>query len=273
LSRRSRYADDARFRHSQKARSRLQHRREKEQFEQLAAITLSTQRYMTIAVQDRRDSRYGEEISVPAYGPEDLAQVLGVTTQTVHNWIERRILPANLYMGTDSRRVRLFTYDQVHAVWKCSPHLAEVIGKDADGRANGKFARELRAIWESMPDGVWPSYATGSVASDCLHTVDTACYIYGLVDPCSRRIRYVGSSLNPDERFEQHRSQKASRNIRNWWRKLGREGCSPYLIILERTSEERRYEREDGWIQFLRESGSDLLNDYPRHPAPVPRDG
>lgn len=94
-------------------------------------------------------------------------------------------------------------------------------------------------------------------------------HIYGLVDPRTGEIRYVGRTfaLNMKYRYGTHVRGFDDRT-RHWVYDLASEGRVPSLCILETVAEEDYDSRiEQRWYGRLRERGCDLLN----RKRPVPR--
>lgn len=92
-------------------------------------------------------------------------------------------------------------------------------------------------------------------------------YIYGLKDPNTGAIRYVGSSVDPQARLYQHIAhrnhyiRRSKRNARKRWvSELYEKGLRPELVVLEECTEAQRGNREDAWIGKLRRQGCDLFN-------------
>jgi hypothetical protein len=86
-------------------------------------------------------------------------------------------------------------------------------------------------------------------------------YIYGLKDPRTNEIRYIGKSNNPERRYSQHFAANDDNSHKcNWIKSLKRKGLRPELVILEITTPEEWEEREKHWIEFGVESGWDLTN-------------
>lgn len=87
--------------------------------------------------------------------------------------------------------------------------------------------------------------------------------IYGLADPATEEIRYVGQTVrNPRGRLREHvrnaerpLKAKGQRRLRAWLRSLQEE---PLLVVLEETGD--LDEAECRWIAKLREEGSRLCN-------------
>ncbi len=71
-------------------------------------------------------------------------------------------------------------------------------------------------------------------------------YIYALVDPTSKHIKYVGLSNDPISRYRAHKQ-----GLGFWFDRLRRKGQAPHLYILEVVSFENGIEREQYWIQWF----------------------
>lgn len=88
-------------------------------------------------------------------------------------------------------------------------------------------------------------------------------YIYGLVDPNTNKIRYVGKTQNLDERFQAHFRPsilKPRTRKNNWIKSLIWKNQKPRLVILEMTTKENWQEREQYWIAHLRKLNYKLTN-------------
>lgn len=92
-------------------------------------------------------------------------------------------------------------------------------------------------------------------------------YIYGLRDPLTKCIRYVGQTVNnPNKRYSQHlhEADKDTNTAKRLWIKsLKKKGLVPELVILEECSDEELNARESYWIQDtiqLHPKGRGLLN-------------
>lgn len=88
-------------------------------------------------------------------------------------------------------------------------------------------------------------------------------FIYGLIDPRTAEIRYVGRSRNPQLRLSGH--LHSSRNpaygsaVCSWIRELFQEGLEPQMVLIENAGSEWQ-EAETRWITVLRDQGYDLTN-------------
>lgn len=91
--------------------------------------------------------------------------------------------------------------------------------------------------------------------------------IYGLIDPRTKEIRYVGKSDNPVKRLRRHLGKKniqKSFHAARWLRSLVEIGLKPEIAILEVVSGGENWEdRERHWIAYLRSEGCDLTNTSP----------
>jgi len=87
-------------------------------------------------------------------------------------------------------------------------------------------------------------------------------FIYGLVDPLTKLVRYVGKSVVPYKRYSQHIKivESAKRRKQRWINSLLRENVKPLLIILEVTRDQEWQKYEKKWIKFCRDKRLDLTN-------------
>lgn len=89
------------------------------------------------------------------------------------------------------------------------------------------------------------------------------CLIYGLIDPRTLLIRYIGKSVNGLYRPRCHKSsahlkEKTYKN--NWIKQLIYEGLSYDIVVLEDTSREEIVQAERWWIAYGRALGWPLTN-------------
>jgi predicted GIY-YIG superfamily endonuclease len=76
-------------------------------------------------------------------------------------------------------------------------------------------------------------------------------YIYSLTDPNTNVVRYIGKSVNPKRRFNEHinNCHKSSNNNKdNWIKKLLFNNQFPILNIIEETTIDKWSDREKYWI-------------------------
>ena len=84
--------------------------------------------------------------------------------------------------------------------------------------------------------------------------------IYGLEDPRTGSIRYVGKSVRPTKRLQSHLNDRSGTKKSRWIQKLISLGLLPKVVILEKSSEDGWKEREKWWISFFHNSGNSLMN-------------
>lgn len=97
--------------------------------------------------------------------------------------------------------------------------------------------------------------------------------IYGLADPDTGEIRYIGKSIRPHERLANHCNERSACHRTNWIRSVLARGKRPALIILETLpptadwqASERRWiahGHEQGWHLTNSTSGGDGVPDLP----------
>jgi hypothetical protein len=86
-------------------------------------------------------------------------------------------------------------------------------------------------------------------------------YIYGLVCPLSGGIRYIGKSIKPKERLQNHMNEKSKCHRSNWLASLKKDGLKPSLVIIETVPLDVSWQdRERYWILHGRELGWELTN-------------
>ena len=86
-------------------------------------------------------------------------------------------------------------------------------------------------------------------------------FIYALLDPITKQIRYIGKTDNLRERFYTHCHSFDKTHKSNWIKKLISEtGQLPLLRILERVEENEWAEREKYWIARAKAEGYSLTN-------------
>lgn len=86
-------------------------------------------------------------------------------------------------------------------------------------------------------------------------------YIYALIDPFSKEIRYIGKSTRPKERLANHCNEKAKSWRNHWIQSVLRKGKRPEISILETISKDSDWQaKEKEWIKIGREKGWKLTN-------------
>lgn len=86
-------------------------------------------------------------------------------------------------------------------------------------------------------------------------------YIYALIDPCDGEIRYVGKSIRPRQRLQNHCNEPAGTWRTNWLQSLKRRGRRPQLRILQVLDRDDDWQQaERRWIADLKAEGVRLTN-------------
>ena len=81
--------------------------------------------------------------------------------------------------------------------------------------------------------------------------------IYALVDPVSNECRYVGKSINIEDRFKNHCQARTKTYVNNWIKSI--RPFTPNLIELEQVHEECS-QAEQFWISYMKYIGCRLTN-------------
>lgn len=86
--------------------------------------------------------------------------------------------------------------------------------------------------------------------------------IYGLSDPLTGAIRYIGWTFDLQRRLNTHikRNPFEKTHKANWIRSLLRRELKPSIVILEECSKEIWAERERHWIAYGKKQGWNLTN-------------
>lgn len=99
----------------------------------------------------------------------------------------------------------------------------------------------------------------------------TTTFIYGLLDPRSKKLKYVGKSDNPTRRLKQHIGQAnkfaavpGTKDCKEIWIKgLLDLSYQPEVVILQEVHQNRWQGAEKEWIKRAKEAGCDLYNEAP----------
>lgn len=86
-------------------------------------------------------------------------------------------------------------------------------------------------------------------------------YIYALVDPRSRQIRYIGQTEDLSKRLLQHIAERANTPKGEWIREMTTAGVQPEIIQLAIVRDgENAHEIEYRWVYLGRKNGWELTN-------------
>lgn len=92
--------------------------------------------------------------------------------------------------------------------------------------------------------------------SNYIHQYSHA-YIYALIHPLTKEMRYIGSTVNTRRRYYQHYSGRTS--CYEWVNELRQSSLRPGLVMLEKVKFEEREIEENKWLLFYKEK-VDLIN-------------
>jgi predicted GIY-YIG superfamily endonuclease len=87
--------------------------------------------------------------------------------------------------------------------------------------------------------------------------------VYGLKDPRTDEVRYIGMTVNVTQRFSYHisRIDKSNQTKQSWLDDLKANSLQPDLIIIEdNLDRQEAFVREKYWLQIYLEQGANLTN-------------
>lgn len=86
-------------------------------------------------------------------------------------------------------------------------------------------------------------------------------YIYGLREPDTQLIRYIGKTNDPHRRWLNHLCEKSKTHRANWIRSLERRGLRPEIVVIEEVHGAWPWqESEKFWIAYAKSNGWPLVN-------------
>lgn len=85
-------------------------------------------------------------------------------------------------------------------------------------------------------------------------------YIYALIDPRDRQIRYIGQTDNVHTRYGQHMNDTAQTKKVAWLTELKSLGIKPDFIVLQDCENDEVHHIENWWIAVSRRQGMNLVN-------------
>lgn len=92
-----------------------------------------------------------------------------------------------------------------------------------------------------------------------------ATFIYALIDPRTREIRYIGKADKPVQRLRVHlcESRTEQHHCARWIRSLAKGGLKPKIQIIDEVSRCEWQAAEAAYIAYFKEEGCDLTNISP----------
>lgn len=86
-------------------------------------------------------------------------------------------------------------------------------------------------------------------------------FIYGLIDPETLECRYIGKSIRPRQRVDNHMQDKTNCHRTHWLRGLKAKGLWPDIVVLETVEGGWPWqESERFWIAYAKQQGWPLTN-------------
>jgi len=86
-------------------------------------------------------------------------------------------------------------------------------------------------------------------------------FIYGLVDPETMQIRYIGKTVNPEQRLASHCHEKSACHRSHWIQSLKAKGLKPSIVCIEEIRGDWPWqESERFWIALATRSGWPITN-------------
>ncbi len=96
-------------------------------------------------------------------------------------------------------------------------------------------------------------------------------YIYGLVCPVIKKIRYIGVSDNPGKRYHQHIDDAGDSEKARWIQSVITIGLEPILMVLSEVDDVVSLREEASWIRFGLREGWPLTNEMVLEAATLTR--
>lgn len=85
-------------------------------------------------------------------------------------------------------------------------------------------------------------------------------FIYGLQDPRTTELKYVGVTSNLGKRLREHRHTNRITRVTSWIKSLKKQHLDPQMFVIETVPDEEWAEVERFWIGYFRMIGAKLLN-------------
>ncbi len=88
-------------------------------------------------------------------------------------------------------------------------------------------------------------------------------FIYGLLDPRTNALRYIGKSNNPEKRLISHNQVFNNTHKECWLQSLHKINLKPVLKIIDIVPKLKWQQYEIFWIAYYKKQGADLTNGNP----------
>lgn len=85
-------------------------------------------------------------------------------------------------------------------------------------------------------------------------------YIYQLLDPLTKEIRYIGQTKDPERRLKQHLRSSYKCYKTNWIKSLKTNDQTPKMLVFRCVSLDSIGREEEQWIEYYKNLGAPLTN-------------
>lgn len=86
-------------------------------------------------------------------------------------------------------------------------------------------------------------------------------FIYGLIDPFTHKVRYIGKTIRLKERFQNQCNEKVHTHRSHWIQSIIKRGKKPVQVVLQTLKDDEDWKSaEIRWIAVARKYGWNLVN-------------
>lgn len=86
-------------------------------------------------------------------------------------------------------------------------------------------------------------------------------FIYGLIDPFTFKVRYIGKTINLKQRFDRQMNERSNTHRCHWIQSLRKKGKKPTQVVLQQLNDDEDWQAaEIKWIAIAKKYGWDLVN-------------
>jgi hypothetical protein len=86
-------------------------------------------------------------------------------------------------------------------------------------------------------------------------------FIYGLIDPFTFKVRYIGKTINLKQRFERQINEQSKTHRCHWIQQLRAKGKKPIQVVLQELNDGDDWQKaEIKWIAIAKKYGWNLVN-------------